>query len=107
MIGEYQVLKRDMETQRTLFASLTAQKNQSDVLRSAQSETAVKIADEPVLPETPVPQKPVELLIGGTLAGAALGLGLAFLLNALDRSLKTVDQAEAFLGLPVLGACRN
>ena len=41
MIGQYQVLKRDLDTQRTLFASLTAQKNQSDVLRSAQSETAV------------------------------------------------------------------
>ena len=36
MIGQYQVLKRDLETQRALFASLTAQKNQSDVLRSAQ-----------------------------------------------------------------------
>jgi succinoglycan biosynthesis transport protein ExoP len=104
MIGQYQVLKRDIETQRTLFASLTAQKNQSDVLRSAQTETAVKIGDEPVLPEVPMSQKPVEMLIGGTLAGVALGLGLAFLLNALDRSLKTVDQVEAFLGLPVLGA---
>ena len=104
MIGQYQVLKRDLDTQRTLFASLSAQKNQSDVLRSAQSETAVKIADEPVLPELPVPQKPLELLTGGTLAGAALGIGLAFLLSAMDLSLKTVDQAEAFLGLPVLGA---
>jgi capsular exopolysaccharide synthesis family protein len=104
MIGQYQVLKRDLDTQRSLFASLSAQKNQSDVLRSAQSETAVKIADEPVLPELPVPQKPLELLTGGTLGGAALGVGLAFLLSAMDRSLKTVDQAEAFLGLPVLGA---
>jgi succinoglycan biosynthesis transport protein ExoP len=104
MIGQYQVLRRDLETQRTLFASLTAQKNQSDVLRSAQSETAVKIADEPVLPELPVPQKPLELLAGGTIAGLAVGIGLAFLLNTMDRSLKTVDQAEGFLSLPVLAA---
>jgi succinoglycan biosynthesis transport protein ExoP len=104
MIGQYQVLKRDLDTQRTLFASLTAQKNQSDVLRSAQSETAVKIADEPVLPELPVPQKPLELLSGGTSAGLAAGVALAFLLDAMDRSLKTVDQAEAFLQLPVLAA---
>jgi capsular exopolysaccharide synthesis family protein len=104
MIGQYQVLKRDIETQRVLFASLTAQKNQSDVLRGAQTETAVKIGDEPVLPEIPVSQKPVEKLVGGTLAGAALGVALAFLLNAMDRSLKTVDEAEAFLGLPVLSA---
>jgi succinoglycan biosynthesis transport protein ExoP len=104
MIGQYQVLKRDIETQRALFGSLTAQKNQSDVLRSAQTETAVKIGDEPVLPELPVSQKPIEMLTGGTLVGAALGLTLAFLLNVMDQSLKTVDQAEAFLGLPVLAA---
>ena len=57
-----------------------------------------------MLPELPVPQKPLELLAGGTAGGIAVGVGLAFLLSAMDRSLKTVDQAEAFLGLPVLAA---
>jgi capsular exopolysaccharide synthesis family protein len=104
MISEYQVLKRGIDTQRSLFESLTAQKNQSDVMRSAQTETAVKIADMPVLPETPVSQKPLEMLCGGTFAGACVGLGLAFLLNAMDRSLKTVDEVETFLNLPVLAA---
>jgi capsular exopolysaccharide synthesis family protein len=104
MISEYQVLKRDIDTERTLFESLTAQKNQSDVMRSAQTETAVKIGDMPVLPETPVSQNPVEMLCGGTIAGLGVGLALAFLLNALDRSLKTVDEVEAHLGLPVLAA---
>jgi succinoglycan biosynthesis transport protein ExoP len=104
MIGQYQVLKRDIETQRTLFGSLSAQKNQSDVVRAAQAETAVKIGDHPVLPEKPVSQNPARVLFSGAFLGAALGIALAFLLEAMDRSIRTVDDAETLLDLPVLAA---
>lgn len=104
MMGQYQVLRRGIETKRALFQALTAQKNQSDVMRSAQAETAVKIEDHPVLPEVPVSQNAVRTLFAGTFFGALLGLGLAFLLNGMDRSLRTVDQAETLLDLPVLSA---
>src|SRR5438132_11162005 len=40
----------------------------------------------------------------GLLGGLALGLSIVFGANALDRSIKTVDQAESVLGLPVLSA---
>ena len=104
MMGEYQVLKRDIETQRSLFESLSAQKNQSDVIRAAQAETAVKIGDHPVLPEQPVARNAIRLLSAGTLLGLAFGVALAFLLDSLDRSLRTVDQVETLLNLPVLTA---
>jgi capsular exopolysaccharide synthesis family protein len=42
--------------------------------------------------------------IRGLLAGLVIGVLLALALNALDSSLKTVDQAEEYLKLPVLGA---
>ena len=104
VMGDYQVLKRDIETQRTLFASLSAQKNQSDVARAAQSETAVKIGDHPVLPETPVSRNPSRLLLTGSFLGLMLGIGLAFLLDLADSSLRTVDEVEGFIDLPVLSA---
>jgi succinoglycan biosynthesis transport protein ExoP len=104
MIGQYQVLKREIETQRTLFQSLSAERNQSDVLRSSQSQTSVKIADHPVLPETPLSQNPGRTLLAGTCLGVALGLALAFLLDGIDRSVKTVDEIEVLLDLPVLTA---
>jgi receptor protein-tyrosine kinase len=40
----------------------------------------------------------------GLLGGIAAGLATIFGMNALDRSVKTVDQAETTLGLPVLAA---
>jgi succinoglycan biosynthesis transport protein ExoP len=104
MMGNYQVLKRDLETQRTLFASLSAEKNQSEVVRAAQAETAVKIGDHPVLPEQPISENPARILFIGTFLGAAVGIALAFLLEAMDRSIRTVDEAEALLDLPVLTA---
>ena len=102
IMGDYQVLKRDIETQRSLFASLSAQKNQSDVVRAAQSETAVQIGDHPVLPEVAVTRNPSRLLITGSILGLMLGVGLAFLIDLADRSLRTVDEAESFLDLPIL-----
>src|SRR5438093_8941744 len=49
----------------------------------------------------PRPSKTIAL---GLLGGLAVGLALAFGLDALDRSIKTVDQAETTLGLPVFAA---
>jgi capsular exopolysaccharide synthesis family protein len=40
----------------------------------------------------------------GLLGGLAVGLAFVFAADTLDRSVRTVDQAEAVLGLPVLAA---
>src|SRR5205823_12561671 len=40
----------------------------------------------------------------GLLAGLAVGLAFVFAADAMDRSIKTVDQAEAMVGLPVFAA---
>jgi succinoglycan biosynthesis transport protein ExoP len=55
----------------------------------------------PRAPISPVPSKAVTL---GLLAGLAVGLAFVFGADALDRSVRTVDQAEAIFSLPVLAA---
>ena len=53
------------------------------------------------MPVSPSPQKAILLgLLGGLFAGLAFVYGA----DLLDRSIRTVDQAEATLGLPVLAA---
>jgi len=42
-------------------------------------------------------------LLLGLLAGGAFGVGLAFFLSYLDRSLYTTEQVEQLIGLPALG----
>src|SRR6266446_8612935 len=53
---------------------------------------------------TPVSPNATKSMALGLLGGLAAGLAIAFGLNALDRSLRTVDDAEATLRLPVLSA---
>jgi capsular polysaccharide biosynthesis protein len=52
----------------------------------------------------PVSPNPVLNIAVGFIVGVLLGIGLAFLLEYLDNSLKTSEEVEAFLELPVLGS---
>jgi polysaccharide biosynthesis transport protein len=66
-----------------------------------QQSAAIRDQAEPAL----YPSKPkvfLNLLLG-SLAGLMLGVGLAFFLEYLDTSIKTMDDIEKFLNLPVLG----
>ena len=65
---------------------------------------AVSVIEHSPLPSAPVSPNPMKAIAFGLLGGIAAGLGTIFGMNALDRSVKTVDQAEATFGLPVLAA---
>jgi len=64
----------------------------------------VQIIDEAPLPRVPVEPNRVLNVIIGALVGLVIGLGLAFLLEYLDRSVKSEEQVTAILGVPVLGS---
>ncbi|TDQ38689.1 YveK family protein [Aureibacillus halotolerans] len=52
---------------------------------------------------TPVSPKPFLNIVLATFVGLALGVGLTFLIEALDSTIKSEKQAEETLQLPVLG----
>jgi len=63
----------------------------------------VHIIDEARLPEYPIrPQPLLNLALAGVL-GFMLGLGLVFLIEYLDNTVKTSESIEKRLELPVLG----
>ncbi|HEY4554636.1 MAG TPA: YveK family protein [Bacillaceae bacterium] len=53
---------------------------------------------------SPVKPQPLLNIAIAFVVGAMAGLGLAFLLEYLDNTIKTEQDVEKFLGLPVLGA---
>ena len=64
----------------------------------------VTVLDSAVLPEKPVkPNKRLNVAIAGIL-GLMLSIGLAFLLEFLDRTIKTPDDVKRYLGLTAIGA---
>jgi len=99
----YNVLSREVDTDRALYNSVLSRLKETDVTRGLKQEQ-FRIVETPVTPDKPVkPRKVFTLsiaLVSGLFAGLAVTLGL----NALDSSLKTVDRAEKLLGLPAVGA---
>jgi capsular exopolysaccharide synthesis family protein len=99
----YQELARQAETDRALYESVLRQIKAIDLTKDVKAN-AVSIAEQAVVPRVPVSPIASKTITLGLLGGLAVGLGLVFGVDALDRSVKTVDQAEATLGLPVLAA---
>src|SRR5204862_528150 len=66
--------------------------------------SAVSVIEHSPLPTVPVSPRPTRTILLGLLGGLAVGLTLVFGVDALDRSIKTVDQAESTLGLHVFAA---
>ena len=63
----------------------------------------VQIIDEAPLPRTPVEPNRMKNVVIGAAAGLVVAIGIAFLLEYLDRSVKTEEQVTEILGVPVLG----
>ena len=63
----------------------------------------LQIVDPAIVPEKPVkPRIKLNMAIGGML-GLFLGIGTAFLMEFLDNTIKTKEDVEKFLSLPVIG----
>jgi polysaccharide biosynthesis transport protein len=85
------------------IAYQTLMQRQSDLeleRLAAEGNTSVL---QPATGATKVQPRPRRALILGGLLGAVLALGLAFLAEALDRRVRTEDEIQELLGLPLLG----
>jgi capsular exopolysaccharide synthesis family protein len=99
----YQELARQAETDRALYESVLRQIKETNLTKDVKT-TAVTVSEHSPLSRFPVSPKPVKAIALGLLAGLAAGIAFVYGADALDRSVKTVDQAEAATGLPVLAA---
>jgi capsular exopolysaccharide synthesis family protein len=99
----YQELARQAESDRALYESVLRQIKSTDLTKDIKTN-AVSIAEHAVIPRQPVSPIPSKTIIFGLLGGLVIGLAFVFGADTLDRSVRTVDQAEAVLGLPVLAA---
>jgi capsular exopolysaccharide synthesis family protein len=98
------VLQSEGDTQRALFDNVLKQMREADVSKET-APISVSIVQPASAPDPDKPAKPRKLLITAlaAVAGLVIGFGMVFVLDGLDSSLKTVDEAAQLLNLPVLG----
>jgi len=99
---EYSLLKRDVDTNRQLYEGLLQRLKEAGVSAGLKSNN-FRIVDAARAPSSPIePNIPRNLLFAMVL-GLASGVGLAFLLEGLDNTVRTTEQAQMLSGLASLG----
>jgi len=99
---EYNLLKRDVDTNRTLYDNLLEKLKEAGVTAGLRSNN-FRIVDTARVPTAPSePNLPRNLSFALAL-GLTTGVGLAFLLEGMDNTVRTPEQAQAISALPSLG----
>ena len=99
---EFSLLKRDAESDRELYEGLLQKLKEAGVsagLRSSNIQV-VDIAEIPTLPSEPkIPRN----IVMAALLGMVGGIGLAFVQEKLDRTVRSFHQVQVLSSLPQLG----
>lgn len=94
--------EQKVELQRNILAALRARITQEGI-EVEVPRTPVEIIDTAEPNPRPVSPKLVLNILLSLIVGLAAGIGLAYFIEYLDTSVRTVDDIEKLLGLPVLG----
>ena len=95
-------LKRGIETNRGLLDTYTQRQKELELAITGERPNNIKVTNKAVTPTTPIgPQRGRNILIALLMSFAA-GIGLAFLMDYLDDSVRTSDDVTRHIGLPTL-----
>jgi polysaccharide biosynthesis transport protein len=99
---QYNILQRQVETDKQLYEGLLQRMKEAGVAAGLQSNN-IHVVDPAQVPRFPSsPNKPRNLMLGLVL-GLVLGVGLAIFIEHLDNSIKTPDDIDRYIALPSLG----
>jgi polysaccharide biosynthesis transport protein len=99
---EYSILKRDLDSNRTLYEGLLEKMKEAEVTAGLRSNN-FRIIDAARVPTSPSEPNIPRNLSFALVLGIISGLGLAFLLENMDNTVRTPEQAQAISGLASLG----
>jgi polysaccharide biosynthesis transport protein len=100
--AQFNTLKRDAEADRLVFDSVVARFKEIDLTKGL-TDSPINIY-ETALGAAPLSASPLKIYTTGIILGLLAGVAIAIGINALDTSVKTIEQAEHATGLPVLTA---
>ncbi|MEW6594354.1 MAG: polysaccharide biosynthesis tyrosine autokinase [Thermodesulfobacteriota bacterium] len=99
---QYNILKREVETNRAVHEALMKEIKSQNLTEQTQTVN-VWVVEPAKTPESPAKPKKALNLALGLLVGLFGGIGLAFFVEYLDNTVKSPEETERRLGVTVLG----
>jgi polysaccharide biosynthesis transport protein len=99
---QYLSLQRDADSNQQLYEAVLKRLKETGITGGLETNN-VSVIEEATAPRIPIrPRKSVNLVIS-VLVGLLVGVGTALTIEYFDTTVKTPDDVERYLGLPVIG----
>jgi polysaccharide biosynthesis transport protein len=97
----YNVLEREVQSDRAMYDSLVTRVRETTISEGIE-KNPFHIVEEPMASTVAVKPEKMKTMGIAFVFALIVGCALVIVLDSLDESLRSVDQAEQFLGLPAL-----
>lgn len=99
---QYDVLKREVETNRSLYNALISKVKEQGATEQTLSVN-IWVVKKATTPSSPAKPNPARNFVLAVVLGVFGGIGMAFFVEYLDNTVKSVEEVERQTGLHVLG----
>ena len=99
---QYGVLKRNAESAKNIYDLLIKRFRETSLTEEMRTGN-IRIIDRAEIPKAPVKPKKRQNILLAAILGLALGVGMAFLLEYLDNTIKLPEEIRRHLDIPFLG----
>lgn len=97
----YRIIQQEIQTNKSLLQGLLQRSKENDVILAGMPNN-IHVIDYAVVPEYPIGPARFQGVVIAFFLSLVCGVGLAFLLNYLDDSLKSAEDVEQAMRLPAL-----
>jgi polysaccharide biosynthesis transport protein len=98
----YNVLEREVESDRALYESILTGMKQTNLNQGLGQKFNIRVIEAPLVSASPVKPRKLMILALAILGGFVAGNALVIVIAMADSSIRNVNQVEEVLGLPVL-----
>jgi capsular exopolysaccharide synthesis family protein len=98
---QFNLLKQEVETNKQLYQDFLNKTNQAEA-QKVEQQNNLRIIEAAEVPSAPVSPRRGFAILAALLLSTGVGVGLAFFLEYLDNTIKTVEDVSRYAQLPAL-----